>query len=244
VQFESADRAVDENLAMTRALRREIGNGAGRAVAENSAETRAAWSALEQERLRLDLELVGKRARQAALVRAMKEVSNDLAAKATKDPVAEELEKVVKVREHAVETVQQVFKSGAGASQQDVLEAEGKLAESRARMLERRDLVADRTGGTIMVDLNKELQSVIITVAEGDAKLTAVSKSLRGFESVADKLERLQEVEADREPKAEELVKARRLMADLLQEMPEPQLTILPAAAPESAATQKTKKPE
>jgi hypothetical protein len=162
---ERAQREADENRVMIQTLRRDIGNATGRAVSGSSAETRAAWSALEQERQALDLELVGKRARQEALVKAIKEVSSDQSAKATKDPVAEELEKVVAARLSALENAKQLQKAAA-VSQQEVVEAEGKVAEARARVLERRDLVADRTGGTILVDLNKELQSVIISVAE------------------------------------------------------------------------------
>ena len=59
---------------------------------------------------------------------------------------------------------------------------EGKLAEARAKVLERRDLVAERSGGSILVDLNRELQSVVITVAEAEAKLMAAQKALSGFQ--------------------------------------------------------------
>jgi peptidoglycan hydrolase CwlO-like protein len=171
------------------------------------------------------MELVGKRARQEALVKAMKETSEALAGKAAKDGVAEELEKVVKAREHAYESAQQLHKSG-DVSQSELLESEGKLAESRAKVLERRDLVAERSGGTIMVDLNRELQSVVVTVAEAEARLTLARKTLAGFEEARDALEQLQQYEGERELRAAALARARDVLADATQKYPPPQLVV------------------
>jgi chromosome segregation ATPase len=210
-------------------VRQEIAQRTGRSVAESASETRAAWSRLEQGRQDIAMELVGKRARQEALVKAMKEVSNDLSAKATKDAVAEELEKVVKAREHAVEIARGLSAVGK-ASNQEVLDVEGKLAEAKARVLERRDLVAERSGGTIMVDLNRELQSVTVAVAEAEAKLAAAEKILHNFSDVSGLLEELQQMESERDSLIQSAAKARDALADVLQQIPEPRLTILPEA--------------
>jgi hypothetical protein len=155
----------------------------------------------------------------------MKETSTELAGKAAKDGVAEELEKVVKAREHAYETAKQLFKTG-GMSQGELLETEGKVAEARAKVLERRDLVAERSGGTIMVDLNRELQSVVVTVAEAEARLVADQKVVARFESARDALEELQQYEGERELRAQALARARDALADATQKYPPPQLVV------------------
>jgi hypothetical protein len=208
-----------------RAMRQKIANDTGRRVYETAAETRAAWAKLEAERQAIQMELVGKRARQEALVKAMKETSEALAGKAAKDGVAEELEKVVKAREHAYEAAVQANKAG-GVSQQELLDAEGKVAEARAKVLERRDMVAERSGGTILVDLNRELQSVVVTVAEAEARLKAARNDLAGFEAARDGLEQLQQYEGERELRAQALARARDALADATQKYPPPQLVV------------------
>jgi hypothetical protein len=222
---ERAERESADAAARIRAMRQKIANDTGRHVYETAAETRAAWAKLEAERQAIQMELVGKRARQEALVKAMKETSEDLKGKAAKDGVAEELEKVVKARESAYESAKQLHKSG-GISQSELLEAEGKVAEARAKVLERRDLVAERSGGTILVDLNRELQSVVVTVAEAEARLAAAQKAIAGFEEARNELEELQQYEGERELRAAALARARDALADAMQKYPPPQLVV------------------
>lgn len=222
---ERAERDAREAAYKIRDMRQKIANVTGRNVYETAAETRAAWAKLEAERQAIQMELVGKRARQEALVKAMKETSDALAGKAAKDGVAEELEKVVKARENAFKTATQLFNQGT-VSHQELLESEGKLAEARAKVLERRDLVAERSGGTIMVDLNRELQSVVVTVAEAEARLTMARKTLAGFEEARDVIEQLQQYEGERELRAAALARARDALADATQKYPPPQLVV------------------
>jgi hypothetical protein len=222
---ERAERESQDVAAQIHAMRQKIAQDTGRRVYETAAETRAAWAKLEAERQAIQMELVGKRARQEALVKAMKETSEDLKGKAAKDGVAEELEKVVKAREYAYESAKQLAKTG-GMSQTELLETEGKVAEARAKVLERRDLVAERSGGTILVDLNRELQSVVVTVAEAEARLMAAQRTLSGFDQARNELEQLQQDEGERELRAQALARARDALADATQKYPPPQLVV------------------
>jgi hypothetical protein len=131
----------------------------------------------------------------------------------------------VKLREAAHERTQALY-DAKSISRSEVDDTQEKLAEARARLLERRDLVAERTGATILVDLNRELQSVVVAVAEGEAKLAAARKALNGFEQARDELETLQQVEVDREMQAKALARARDALADAATKYPPPQLVV------------------
>jgi hypothetical protein len=211
--------------AQIRDLRKEVAQLTGRLVDGTAAETRAAWARMDQERETLEMERVGKRARQEAVVQAMKEVSADLSGRAEKDAVAEELQKVVKAREDGYERAKKLFEA-KDVSESEVDDARSKVAEARARLLERRDSVVERNGGTILVDLNRELQSVVVTVAEAEARLKAAKEILAKFDTARGALEQLQQLEGEREQQAQALARARDALAKTLQDNPPPQLIV------------------
>jgi hypothetical protein len=156
---------------------------------------RAAASRLDQERQKLTLELAGQNARQRALEERVAKLSDVAAARADKDPIAAELEKIVKLREAEAASLLQLFKSG-GVNESQVRSAEGQVNEARARLLERREAAAKAAGTELLGELNKELITLSITIVESEARLELVSKRLEGLGRAVDMVDELEQLQA------------------------------------------------
>ena len=89
---------------------------------------------LEEERQRLELDVMGKTAREA-LEREIAKRSELVEKKAEEDAIAAELQKVVDVRQASVERIKKMV-SAAHASETELQEAVGRVAEARAKLLE------------------------------------------------------------------------------------------------------------
>ena len=159
-------------------------------------QLRAAVPKLEEERQALKLQVVGKQARQDALASTIARLSKAAEERVTADSVAEELEKIVKAREVAKERIKKLHERGA-ASDSELAEADGPIAEARARLLERREAVAQANGGELLAALNRELANVAVDVAEARAKLVALEDQLQRFDAVRDDLDRADDLRQD-----------------------------------------------
>jgi chromosome segregation ATPase len=87
-----------------------------------------------------------------------------------------------------------MYKSGT-LTQAELRAAQARAAEARARLLERREAVSKSAGTELLGDLNKELVTLTITIAENEARLEYLDVRLSGLSKalvLVDELEQLQ----------------------------------------------------
>jgi predicted nucleic acid-binding Zn-ribbon protein len=208
----------------------EVRQVTGRADASVEA-IRASAPKLDDERLALKLQIVGKQARQQALATAIERLSKAAAERAKDDPVAAELEKVVVARERALARTLTIRKAGQPVSEAEVSAAEVDLAESRARMLERRDAVSQANGGDLLTALNRELATVSIDLAEAEAKLAEAERLLKGYAKVQELLAKADDLRRQRDQAEHALVGAKGRLADAENSIPQPVLRVTKSLA-------------
>jgi hypothetical protein len=159
---------------------------------------RGVASRLDQEKQRITLELAGQTARQKALEERVAKLSDAATARVVKDPIAEELEKIVKLRDDEAANSQAMYKAGT-LTQAELRAAQARAAEAKARLLERRETVSKAAGTELLTDLNKELVTLTITIAENEARLRYLDERLTGLSKaleLVDDLEQLQSAAA------------------------------------------------
>jgi chromosome segregation ATPase len=191
--FEQARRQVQEAESELQDARERLSHQeavirekTGR-VDASLAPIREAIPKLEEQRQTLKLEVVGKQARQEALAKTIDRLAKSAEERTRSDPVAEELDKVVKLRIVALERMRKL-RENAAVSEAEVAAAEVPIAEARAKLLERREAVAQASGGELLAALNRELSMISIDVAEAEAKLDSIEKLLKQFGSVQGEL--------------------------------------------------------
>ena len=224
---ERATALLDERRAEFRQLEQQIRQTTGRADASVDA-IRSSVPKLDEERQSLKLQVIGKAARQAALAATIERLAKAAGERAGDDPVAAELEKVVAVRERAVEHARELQKA-ASISTQEVAEAEAVLAEARARLLERRDAVARANGGELLEALNRELATLSIDAAESQAKLAALDALLAKYVDAEELLARAVEVRQDRERHVSDLRDAQARLQTARSSLPDRVLQVVEA---------------
>ena len=225
---------IEHSLARLRAeighTEQDIRQVTGRADASVEA-IRGSAPKLDDERLALKLQLVGKQARQQALAVAIERLSKAAAERAKDDPVAAELEKVVVARERALARTLTIRKAGQPVSEAEVSAVEVELAESRARMLERRDAVSQANGGDLLTALNRELATVSIDLAEAEAKLAEAERLLKGYAGVQELLAKADDLRRQRERVEDALEAAKGRRAAARNGIPEPVLRVTKSLA-------------
>lgn len=192
--LEYARKEFDDARTRATDLRRKIREAAE--VLDPSPEAvRGATSRLEQERQRIQLELVGQNARLKALQERVSKLAETTAAKAENDPIAAELEQIVKMREKAAQRFVELQKQGA-VNAPETGAAEAQLAEAKAKLLERRESAARSAGTELLADLNKELITLSITNVENEARLDYVGKRLHALARATDLVDDLEQLQA------------------------------------------------
>jgi hypothetical protein len=174
----AAQRVAEASGEATK-LRRSI-RDASQVLDPSPDAVRGAASRLDQERQKITLELAGQAARQRALEERVAKLSDAAAARVDKDEIAAELEKIVKLREREAALHEELKRRG-GDSEAAVGAAQVQVAEARARLLERREAAARAAGTDLLGDLNKELVTLTITIAENQARLKYVEQRLDGL---------------------------------------------------------------
>jgi chromosome segregation ATPase len=185
---------------------------------------------LDDERLALKLQLVGKQARQEALASAIARLSKAAAERAKDDPVAAELEKVVQGKEKTFVRLMKL-RDSKDVSEAELASAESDVAEARARMLERRDTVSQANGGDLLGALNRELATVSIDVAEAEAKLAEAERLLNGYAKVQELLAKADDLRRQRERVEDALEGAKGRLAAARNGIPEPVLRVTKSMA-------------
>lgn len=186
-EMQDTANRVDKTRNELRRLEDQVREATGR-IDATTEQVRAAAPKLEEERQALKLAVVGKQARLDAITQTIARLSKAAEQRAKDDAVAVELEKVVNAREVAYQRIKDLYGAGQ-AGMSELVQAEVPIAEARAKLLERRDAVAQNSGGELLSVLNRELAMVSIDVAEARAKLAALEEQLQRFDGVRDELD-------------------------------------------------------
>lgn len=192
-EVDAALRELNERIAALRDVRREIFDQAGRdnlsrAQAENITQS------LEAQRQGMLLHLAGMNAREKALAEQIAKVGKQAAEAGKADAVAEELAKVVEIREKQLRKMELYVQSGQ-ANEMEAANLEEQLAHARADLAKYREDVVRAAGGGILAELNQKLVDLTIETAETKATLAATEQQLDDIRSrhlleLADRYER------------------------------------------------------
>jgi len=165
-RLDERNRMLQDTLAKTRNdLRHTSGHLDVSAVSlQNSAVK------LDEQVESIRLELQGNEARSRALSDVIEQQSKRALARAEKDPVAIELQKLVDLRSVAADRVQAAYKAGA-APTAEVDAAAAALAEAKVRLAERRQTLGAQVGADALAVWNRELLDLTVTNAQQSAKL-------------------------------------------------------------------------
>ncbi len=187
---------LDQATAEAKELRARLRDLAGQADVSTQGVT-SAVSRLEEEKQKIELDLLGKKARREAIEKEIAEQTALLQKQAEDDPVVKELKTIVEVRTAKLDNVKKAIDSGA-ASQGDLSDAIAAVAEARAKLAERQ-----RGGGAIaggaqtLESLSRERVNLSVDLHELEARLEFVSKRLPSLRSTMDKLDELQRAEGN-----------------------------------------------
>jgi hypothetical protein len=129
---------------------------------------------LEDTREKALLAAKVKQARQDLLEKKIAQISLDIFKKVQTDRIAEELEKIVKMKET---DAKRLAESGA-ASEHDVDMAQTEVANARIRLMERREAIETTVYGDTLQVLNKELVEVSLDGGEQAVLAEAIDARL------------------------------------------------------------------
>ena len=211
------ERSQEQLLQMRQQIRQQT----GRAQASSDA-IREDLAHLEEQRQELQLDMEAKAARMAALSENIAKLSAQVEQKVKDDAVAAELNKIVDARDKQVQRIQSQVKSGL-ATDAELSDAIAKLAEARARVLERHAEAAERAGADTVSDWNRELMSLSVDAAEIRARLESLSARLQKMQGVTDQLDELDAARQARDQAHAAMEQAQEQGRDLarqLQSMP------------------------
>jgi hypothetical protein len=184
---------------------------------------------LEQERQKLTMDLAGQQARRKAIEKTIAATAKQAEERAEDDPIAVELAKIVELRMVEAQRMRNLFEQGR-FSQTEISELEAKVADAKARLLERRELAARAAGGEFLSDLNRELLMLSINAAESEARLELIARTLNGFVEAAGDVERLGLLEKDLASAEATYLDAKKRAAgveDTYRNLREPKVTLL-----------------
>jgi hypothetical protein len=190
-----ADHRLREFEKSAAELRDKMRVASGRAdvSAKNVSE---ALTRLEEEKQKVELEMMGKKARRAALEEQLAKQSDTVEKRINDDAIAAELEKVVKIRQEAMDRLKKLHDSG-NVSNTEVNEAVSAAAEARAKLLERRRDAAAEAGGDALQAFNRELLNLSIEQRELEARLDYIARHLPGLREASDLAGDLDRAESD-----------------------------------------------
>ena len=167
---------TEQELARLHELQRKLLAEAGRSNLDrdNLADE---LNSLEREGRELDMNLASLHARQNALTEQIGRIGREIPAREAQDPVALELDKVVKLREQALDKLLTRAKQGM-ATADEIADGEERLAQARAELARQRLEAAHSAGGELLSDLNKELVSTAVEIASAEARREYVRTQL------------------------------------------------------------------
>jgi hypothetical protein len=192
---DEADKRLQNATQRAKATRAEIRKAAGRADITPNTIT-GALTNLEDEKQKLELDVMAKSARRDALQEQVAHQSDQIEKRIENDPIFGELLKVVKVRDEALERARKAASQGA-APMSEVSEAVAAAAEARAKLLGRKRDAAAEAGGAALEGFNRELMMLSVDLRELEVRLKFVESHLPGLRDAMDRLDELQRAEAE-----------------------------------------------
>jgi hypothetical protein len=128
----------------------------------------------------LALHRVSAEARREAIVARIDELRGKSEDAAASDPLIEELEKIVAIRERQLQAVRDLREAGTIPTDA-ISDAETEMANARVELLKaRRAAMADAAGGVVQ-ELNNELSRLIVQLAELDARSKALHEQVENL---------------------------------------------------------------
>jgi|GEM_PF-6854159 len=175
-EVQAAVRQAQQRYTELQTLRQELSVAAGRTELSRHVIVEQI-QADERELSALDTRLAALRARRSALTEQIAHISGQVAAHVNDDPAVIELSKVVQLREAHLNRWQDLVANGrAGAD--DAQAAEEALALARAELAKQRQLIAQRAGGELLAELNKELVTLTVDIAAAEAQRECIRHRL------------------------------------------------------------------
>jgi hypothetical protein len=173
----------------------------------------------QYEATKIDIE--GKTARQAALAAAIARLHDQVAQKLSADPIAEQLQQVVNVRQKQLDNMQHAKDA---YTDEDIGNAVAVLAGAKAAVLERREAAAHAAGADIIQKWNNDLLSLSIDLDELHARMTTLKGRLETLTKAIEMMEG--------EPSMDSLWNSLDEVEDRLSKLSEPSPGDLRAAEP------------
>ena len=192
---DEADRRLQDSTARIKAIRAEIRKAAGRADITPNTIT-GALTNLEDEKQKLELDVMAKGARRDALEQQVARQSDQIQKRIDDDAIVKELMKVVEVREKEIDTIKKAV-AQAVAPASEVSEAVAKAAEARAKLLSHKRDAAAEAGGAALEGFNRELMMLSVDLRELEVRLKFVESHLPGLRDAMDRLDGLQRAESE-----------------------------------------------
>lgn len=132
---------------------------------------------LNDERQRMDMDLLGQQARLKALQQQIQATSERILKESTEDAMIKPLEeKLTELRKH-LDTVQQQFEQGM-VPQSEVQKVRIALSEGEVQLADARRRVAQTGGGEVLGRLNEELAMQSVAGAETEARLNYLHEQI------------------------------------------------------------------
>ena len=184
---------------------------------------------LEEEKQKIELDLMGKKARREAMELQIAKQSQSIEEKVKADPIVTELQKAVDAREQKAQFVQKQMAAGV-ATQSESTEAIAVAADARAKLLQRRRDAAAEAGGEALEAFNRELLTLAVDVQEFQARLKFIDARLARLAKASDEVDSLQRAQNQAqaaEHELDETTKALRQLQKQVQEALPGELTVV-----------------
>jgi hypothetical protein len=204
---------LTDDIQSTRA--RLIDEGLGGALEGVS----QAVSKLYEQRQEMRLELAAAKAEQQALAQEILQVTKQAEEKAASDPIAQQMQEIVALKEKRAGELQQQMKNGV-ASPDQVDAALADAAEARVQLLERRESVAETAGGDVLADLRKQLAMIEVNLAQANARDQVLSDDSQRMRDADQEAEQAEQKKGEADRLAQQMLDLESRMQDLQQNAP------------------------
>ena len=136
---------------------------------------------LQREQASTELRLIVRQAQQDAISEQIAQIGKNVAAQASADPVLPELEKILALREQALEYAQARLEDGR-ISAQETIAAQEAVARARMELADRRRMAGEIVGGDLLRELNHKLLNLSIDTPELRVQLAFIQNRLADAE--------------------------------------------------------------
>jgi hypothetical protein len=148
-----------------------------------------------------EMRLMTMNARQQAIQAQIAEIGKRAEQAAASDPVIDELQKALQIRQREAERFQVLFERGE-VSDSELSDAMASIPRLRAEIAERREHAIHEHGGNLLGDLNQELSRLAVDRAELEAHLASLHQQMEQMDAaklmdLADRYEREVEINLD-----------------------------------------------